>query len=241
MDNLVKAYIEDHRLAWSPTTLRSERYRLQGIQEILDGDPHRLWQTLESRQRPYSRVTTWTRVVSFWDWLVREGHRTGPNPYQIFREKNARLFRYVYQTKTPTVSFSEAVERVGKLTGRARGLGLQMLGTGERFHESQQRTDERGRVVGKGSKPRHTYRPEAPGEDRDVSYSSFRRALQAAGLVPHDLRKLFASRLVELGAREVDLLKAMGWSSMETAKRYLQPRSDAQLKSMFKEVQDAIK
>lgn len=241
MKELIHRYIEDRKLAWSPTTLRSELYRLREVQEILDGNPQRLWDHLASRQKPYSRVTSWTRVTAFWDWMVREGLMTGSNPYHAFRQKNARLFKHVYQTKTPAVSFDEAAKRLNLLTGRARGLGLQMLGTGERFFESQQETDDRGRVVGKGSKPRHTYRPEAPGEAGSISYASFRRALQAVGLAPHDLRKLFATRMAELGATEVDLLKAMGWSSMETAKRYLQPKKDDVLKQMFKEVQHATK
>lgn len=238
---LITRYIEDQKLAWSPTTLRSEFYRLRGVQDVLDGNPLALWDYLVSRQKPYARLTTWTRVTSLWDWLVREGHRTGSNPYRLFREKNARLFKHVYQTKTPTISFEEAVNRIKTLPSRYRELGLSLLGSGERFSESQQTPDERGRITGKGAKPRYTYRSEVTGTTREVHYSGFRRSLQAIGLVPHDLRKLSASRLVELGATEIDLLKAMGWSSMETAKRYLQPKKDEQIKMMFKEIQDATK
>lgn len=241
MNQLIQSYIEDQRLAWSHTTLRSELYRLNGVQEVLSGDPLVLWNFLVSRQKPYARLTTWTRVVGLWDWMIREGHRDGSNPYRLFREKNARLFKNVYQTKAPSLSFEETFKRLQTLPSGFRELGIQMLGTGERFSESQQEVDERGRIIGKGSKPRNTYRPKTSGEIRNVSYASFRRALHSIGVVPHDFRKLFATRLVELGAGEMDLLKAMGWSSMETAKRYLQPKKDAELKQMFRRIQNETK
>lgn len=231
---LITRYIEDQKLAWSPTTLRSEFYRLCGVQDVLDGNPLALWNHLVSRQKPYARLTTWTRVTSLWDWLVREGHRTGSNPYRLFREKNARLFKHVYQTKTPIISFEEAVKRIKTLPRRYRELGLQMLGTGERFSESQQTPDERGRITGKGNKSRRTYRPTFTGTTGNVSYACFRRALQTVSLVPHDLRKLHASRLVDVGASEYALLQAMGWSNIETAKRYIKPTKDKNLELLIK-------
>ena len=47
------------------------------------------------------------------------------------------------------------------------------------------------------------------------------------------LRKLAATRLVELGVNEYDLLKIMGWSSIETSKFYIQPKSDTSIQQMF--------
>ncbi len=229
MRNSIDAYIADHELSWAPSTLKSERHRLYSVGDLLTGDPLALWTSLQVL-KPYSRVTTWTRVVSFWSWL----YPTEGNPYEQFRKKNARLFKHTYQPKEVGVSFEDAKRLIDSIPNESdRAFALNILGSGERLSEARQSigAEKGGRVVGKGSKGRTVFRPEQ--SDFFRSMSSFRRALALVGLRPHDLRKLCATRLVEMGMNEADLLRVMGWSNIATAKVYLQPKKDAEIKSIF--------
>lgn len=233
MQELIERYIESKRLAWAPTTLRSERHRLLGLASQITGEPDTLWTAL-SAYKPYSRVTYWTRVVMFWQWLLDQGLKSGRNEYESFRKENLRLFKHTYQPHFPSLSFEEAVKAISGLDQEPRRLALQILGSGERFHESIQAGNE---ISGKGSKRRHSFRPIHDGTGHHpVSYGSLRKALATIGLRPHDLRKLCASRLVQEGLKEQDLLKVMGWTSMETAKFYLAPKRDAELQTVFNRI-----
>lgn len=232
MRDLINLYIADHSLSWAPSTLKSEKHRLYGVADLLTGDAIQFWTHLEATQKPYGRVTTWTRVVDFWTWMLDNHHTQGDNPYAAFRRKNARLFKNTYQTKTPEITFEEAIRRIKCITKSGdRGLALQIIGSGERYSESIQSGSNA--IRGKGNKLRTTYRPEAEKENKQSSYASFNRSLRSIGLKPHDLRKLFASRLVEKGVKEADLLRIMGWSSMATAKAYLQPKNDAEIRNLI--------
>lgn len=187
-----------------------------------------LWSHANERYSPYSRVTLWTRVCSFYSWA----NGSKPNPYLEFRIKNARLFKNTYQPKIPEITFEEAVKKINQISNEDdRQFARRLLGSGERICESIQPTN---RPTGKGNKSRLVFRPESTDKAYVRSISSFRRSLRSVGLTPHSLRKLLASRLVELGMKEADLLKVMGWSSMATAKCYLQPKSDKELSEIFK-------
>lgn len=239
MKDLIDLYIDDHKLSWAPSTLKSERHRLYGLGIQLSTLPIQLWEQIQA-QKPYSRVTTWTRVTDFWQWLIDNNHIQGENEYAKFRRKNARLFKNAYQTSKPKITFEEAARLINKLPeGMHRNLALQILGSGERYSEAIQR--EGTTIVGKGSKRRTTYRPKFTESNRTGSYASFRRALASIGLKPHDLRKLLATRLVERGMNEADLMEIMGWSSILTAKAYLQPKKEQALKLVFQTIHEEIK
>lgn len=231
MRDHIRDYIKDKEFAWAPTTQKSEQYRLSSLSHSLDGDPARLWQEL-SKLKPYSRITTWTRVCAFWEWMIANGRSSGPNLYKVWREKNARIFKNAYQPKYPTISFEEAVLKVKGLKDKAASnLALQILGEGTRWSECQ--TEGSDPIIGKSASARSRYRPDLAGPTFKGSYASFRRALGDVGIRPHDLRKLCATRLVSEGLKEADLLKVMGWTSMETAKFYLAPKADSELREVF--------
>lgn len=230
----VDEYINDHRLSWAPSTLRSERHRLYSVAPLLTGDPLSLWDALQIL-KPYSRVTTWTRVVSFWSWLKPDE----VNPYETFRKKNARLFKYSYQPKEVEIDYNEAVVRIRQIRNEHdRRLALQILSSGERYCESRQRP---GTIIGKGSKPRVVYRFDVTEQAETRSYSSLARSLSRVGLRAHVLRKLCATRLVEEGMNEADLMKVMGWSSIVTAKAYLQPKREAEIRAIFHRLHAELK
>lgn len=230
----IDQYIADHRLSWAPSTIKSERHRLYSVAEFLDGDALRLWNNLEYL-KPYSRLTTWIRVVDFWTWFKPEE----VNPYETFRTKNTRLFKHAYRPKELGFSFRECVERIRHIRNDSdRRLALQILSSGERYSESRQ---SGGTVIGKGSKPRLVYRQETSGRSEGRSYSSFTRSLASVGLRCHDLRKLCATRLVEEGMNEADLMKVMGWSSIVTAKAYLQPKRENEIRAIFNRLHRDLK
>lgn len=233
---LVDDYINDKKFAWSPSTIRSERYRLYGLTSQLNGNPIQLWEYLVENQKPYSRSTSWTRVVEFWQFLIDEGKLPyGKNPYKDWRTKNARVFKNVYTKTTPTISYEEAKNRLEGISDLAiRRRALEMLSAGTRYDESGRCKE--GHVVGKGSKLRNVYKLEIEGPDYQGSYSYFRRVLQKVGLKPHSLRKIFLSRLVELGANPFELCEIAGWEDIKTASSYIKVNSN-RIKELIERVQ----
>lgn len=229
----IQKYIESKKLAWAPSTLRSEEARLSAVAAVLNGDPGQLWQHLEDKGiKPYARVSTWIRVVSFWDFL---GHTT--NPYKEFKEKNARLFKHTYVPKKPEMTYEEARKLVDSIQDQSiRRRALEILGSGARWFESASHSG--GNVSGKGSKNRALYVPSVEGPAFRGSYQTFRRALESLGLKPHDLRKLFLTKLVELGANEFELMEAAGWSSMTPARSYINVNKD-RLQAKIRMMQEA--
>lgn len=231
-NELMEMYLADKELAWATTTLKSERHRLTAALPHLDGNPATLWAALKDHGA-YGRLTIWTRVSDFWGWMIDNGHTTG-NPYKVFKQKNARQFKNVYTKKTPQITYQEARERIAGIKNlEIRNLAVTMLSGGLRFCESQQ-VDSDGSVVGKGSKRRQVYVQSTSGAN--VPYQQLRRALAKVGIKPHDLRKLFATRLVEEGANEFQLCEMMGWESIQTASSYVKA-NQSQCAELAKKVQ----
>jgi integrase len=226
ISSLIDAYLEDRKLAWAPSTLKSERYRLVAVAEAMDGKAETLWDALAS-YKPYARATTWTRITDFWAWGLAAGHFTGANQYEQFRKKNALQFKNVYQRRTPTISFEAAQQAVAQIANeQSRAKAMQLLQGGLRYTESLSLAG--GSVVGKGGKRRDVYSSETPNFKH--TYDTFRRHLAAVGLKPHDLRKLFATGLVAAGANEFQLCEVMGWASIATASSYISNNKSELLK-----------
>jgi integrase len=225
------AYIEAHKMAWSPSTLKSETLRLKRWAPHLNGNAQELFDKLSACLGRYTIVTTWTRVVDYWGWC----NPGQPNPYRMFREENARLFKHAYQSKKVGITYEEAFEAINtRLRGPVRERALDLLGGGVRWCESTQPKSDAAVIVGKGGKLRADFRPN--GQDSfDKSYETFRKTLKAStGLTPHSLRKLAATRAAEKGASAADLCEIFGWSSIQTAFRYLQPKKVEQLKGLMR-------
>jgi len=209
----IEAYIDSKKFAWAPSTIRSEEFRLKGVADFLDGNPETLWRAIQE-MKPYARQTLWTRIIDFWSFF----NPNKENPYDRFRKTNARLFKNVYVRTKPDLSYEEAKLRISRITNDVyRNRAIQILESGLRFEESNH-INRDGTVSGKGGKIRNVFT--AP-SDTNISYFSFYRALKAVGLKPHDLRKLFLSRLVELGANEFELCSIAGWSNINTASSYI--------------------
>ncbi len=237
MQEFIEQYLEDMKLAWSASTLRSETYRLKAVSSYLNGDAKTLWNELEGQgMAPYARVTTWTRVTAFWDWLLEGEKAHGPNPYRIFRKKFARQFRHTYTKRIPSISFDEAKRRIERIHDNdIRSKALELLSTGMRYTESF--TIEAGHVTGKGGKRRAVYHSGSVPSTYSSSYSTFWRTLGRVGLKPHDLRKICMNKLVEQGANQFELCEIAGWSKIDTASSYIQGNKSS-IKELMKKVNE---
>lgn len=230
---LMQQYVASRSLAWAPTTVKSESARLANLAPHINGNAEALYSHLATKCRPYTLVTAWTRAVAFYDHLLATGEAQGPNPYRVFRSTNSRLFKNKYQTKVVSKSFEEVKSVIeGLKDGSAKRICSALLFGGLRLHEVNKLSTSG--VSGKGGKVRPYFGPDLgqqPYSQGDMTKA--RAALKAHGLTPHDLRRLCATELVSRGLKEADLLKVMGWSSILTAKSYLQPKRDSELQSIM--------
>lgn len=230
MDNhhQIEKYLHTKRNAWKDTTLKSVRATLNKVSPILNGDPNLLWEYMDqSGMKSYSRVTTWTRVIGFWDFI------SDSNPYKKFRKDKARFFKNSYVRKQLGITYEEAIKKIKEIPEeKIKKKALQIIYNGLRFEESN--NIQKGWVKGKGEKCRRVF---IEVDTVNLNYRYFYDKLKKyTGLKPHDLRKLAATRYAEAGMKEADILKVFGWSSIVTAQYYLQPKKDSELKSMMEDV-----
>lgn len=228
MKDLIERYIKAHEFSWSESTKRSERYRLIGLSPVLDCVPDAVWEHLEKNFGAYSRITSWTRIVAFYDWLIESGLRPGPNQYRIWRKRNAKQFKHCYERKIPEIGFDEALRRIETIEDREiREACLILLRGGLRISELDTFDAGTNTVVGKGGKRRRVYCGSFVLAGR--SHAELRNFLRPLGLKPHDLRKIAATEFRRRGLKDEDLLMVMGWNSMETARSYLKPLSEEEI------------
>lgn len=226
---LARAYLSAQKGVWAETTLRSETARLNAVLPLVEGrSVEEAWRAL-AEMAPYARVTAWVRLSAMITWARDAGLWSGSNAYQLFRDKNRGLFQSAYKRQPARFSYDELLaklELVGDPT--VRDAAFTILKNGLRWCELQTLKD--GRVTGKGGYEREILYPKHL--EHDVSYTQLWRGLRKVGVKPHDLRKVFAQKLVELGCNDHDLLKVMGWRSYETAKSYVAARKTDEVRQM---------
>lgn len=232
MDTLsLQKYIEKKKNRWAASTLKSEAFRLSSMLPALAcGQPEQLWEFLQA-YKPYSRVTMWTRAVDFVTFISGNPE----NAYKIWRDDNAQLFKNAYTPKKVDMSYEEAKEAIESIKEDPIRIRAQsILSTAQRWSESCQRVD--ANIIGKGGKRRADLRTLHSEQDTDSgpTYWDFYSALKRVGLCPHDLRKLALTRAAENGAQAQDLMEIAGWSSIQTASFYLQPKTKDRLKQFLK-------
>jgi integrase len=223
MKNLIKPYLEDHETAWAPTTLKSEKSRLNKLAPHLNLSPKDLHQLLkEQGKAPYTIKTIFIRLADMEKWGKLEPK------FQAYIEKHQNRFKHAYQKTEVRLSFEEASERLGALPEPYRSMGMGLLKSGLRISEAYKVED--GKVEGKGGKVRKVF-----GDiiKTSVPRSTFSRKLKAVGLTPHTLRKLCATRLADKGATAADLCKVFGWTDIKTAYQYLQGKDDERLQALM--------
>lgn len=201
----------------SDTTIAAMRSRLAKIPDaFLPSDPAGLHKHLIAEgYSPYTikqMMTLATQVA-------------GSAAFASYMKKKQRAFANVYAPKKVPLTFDEALASIKSMPDGDREFALGLLASGLRISEAA-KLDESGQVVGKGSKLRAVANADMVVAEPPLSIDTFRRRLkEATGLTPHQLRKLAATKFVELGAREAELCGLFGWSSFQTASIYIQAQN----------------
>jgi integrase len=222
MRDFYSQYCQDKAGVWSESARRSEGVRLNRLWHVIDGDALKLWnEMLAQGYHPNARCTYWTRVSAFWDWLIEQKHTEAPNPYKVFRAKNARAFRGAYERKPCKIPFNELMARIEKIPEpEYRNKAKQLLIGGLRVTESDTLQD--GHVIGKGNKKRKVYVPALGPMVTKQQYSGLlRRCHKYLGVTPHKLRSARMTDLARKGMKTADMTAFAGWSNFAVAQSYI--------------------
>ena len=222
MEEAVQQYLWSKQNAWSKSTLKSERARIMSTVPLdIPVDAFAVEHVKEKLPSlaPYTRNTLWIRIVDLVEWLIQRNYIQGPNYFKIWQQDNRQLFKYNYERKTPSISYSEALTRIETITDEQDyKKAVQLLTGGLRWAESFTVTED-GWITGKGNKTRQVF---VKPVEYHKSYNYFRKTLQQnTGLKPHDLRKIKATELVRRGANLFQLCYFMGWSNTNTGLSYI--------------------
>lgn len=231
---LVERYLNAHSLSWSASTTRSERFRLFSILNNLEANsgPEQIYSELADRLSASSLKTLFIRIAALYDWAG-----IAPNTYREFIKNSPRLFRHAIEPRpapTDLKGARHAISRIGD--SKCRIQAESMLNSGLRLNEAKSYNPQKRTVIGKGSKPRIVF-GEIDESICAINDGKFRRELKKVGLRPHDLRKILANELANTGADHLDLMRIFGWSNIQTASFYLQPKKDKELDALVKGVQ----
>lgn len=233
----VQEYIKSKSNAWSPTTIRSEHARLRATLPLINLGPEELFARGSVQYAPYALKTLFIRAGELAGFVTP----SLTNPFKEFVRKNARLFKNSYTREVLTVSFNDAVSRIETIESKQiRDLVTFILFSGMRAEEAISYDPSSGVIFGKGARKRRLIMllGVVYPVNHGITYSMLHKALTKVGLKPHTLRKLYTTKLVEGNVREADLMRIMGWSSIQTASIYVQPKRDEalqkQLEGIFK-------
>ena len=226
MLNLIDRYINAHELAWAPTTLRSERARLNSVASLIASGPRVLYDAKVNELGPYTMRTLFIRLADLEDWANRGWG------YKQFAEENSRLFKHAYKKERVNVSKDLITTSISSIEDNyLRSLADGLFRNGMRISELGSYNKDTGLVMGKGGRTRRLLAVDALPDTYPSArhISQLRAELKARGLKPHTLRKGAATLLARADMPIQDLMQVMGWSSMQTAASYLQPQSDEKL------------
>lgn len=226
----IDLYIQSKEQAWASSTLQTERARLYKLGALFNfsplPEPAQVYATLVKHgYKSYSIKTS----------MIRLGELHAP--IKLWMKQNAQLFKNAYVPRRAPMTFQEALDAIKQLpTEQMQRFARGLLASGLRISEAfKVRAD--GTVVGKGGRVRQVPNNELVANTPGCSNTHFRNALRRIGLTPHLLRKIAASRAVELGAREAELLQIFGWTNMQTASYYVQGyRADEVSKKLAMEI-----
>ncbi len=224
----IEEYIKAHALAWAPTSLKTERSRLESLlqlpyTQVMD-DAESLYKELTKKYKPYTVKTIFIRLGDYC------AHFNLKNPYREFLKSHRNLFKSAYTRESLHVDYAEALSRISRIKcPKVRDTAKAMLTSGLRSCEIG-RTDGIT-IVGKGNKIRPFLGENIP---INIPKNTLWLALKKVGLKPHTLRKLFATRLLERGMDLHNVCQVMGWSNYNTAQYYLQPKKDDELRAFIK-------
>lgn len=234
-DKNISAYLADHKDTWAESTIRSKQSLLKKMKKSVGNcSQQKAIDYIEANYKPYSQKTNLIHLSAFTDWLIREGKIKGAENGFAGRIRKASFkFKSAYEKRLPEITFKEAQEKINSITdSEVRRVANILLHTGLRISELWKVDHEQGTVMGKGSK-RRSYIGDTFDAPK-VSVTWIRLKLAEVGLKPHDLRKVFATFLVENNYQIQEICSIMGWSSFDTAQFYLIVRAKDELKQRLK-------
>jgi hypothetical protein len=216
MQSAIKQYLESKKLAWAPSTLRSEKARLNAVSHLIEQGPEKLWEALEAKGTGrYSRVTLWTTITNFLVWAKSPAATV----FKQFRMENKRLFKNAYTKKPARFTADQVRERIALIEcEESRALATFLFESACRYTESQTYKD--GWVTGKGNKPREVLNAAVKPIKYQRCYTTFWRHLAQVGLKPHDIRKTHLSQMA-MQVNPFELAQIAGWSDVKTAQSYV--------------------
>ncbi|NIO44449.1 MAG: tyrosine-type recombinase/integrase [Candidatus Aenigmarchaeota archaeon] len=230
--NNIDEYIKSKSNCWAATTIKNERAKLNAVCKHITDNPIDLYNYLINKNyKKYSIKVIFQRVADFYLFTNKD------MLYKDWIKSNANLFKHVYNRKKLKIDYKEAIKRINTLPQKdIRDKALQIISSGMRWSESFT-LDMDCLIKGKGGKYRKVYFPSSSLKNvsYNKSYSRFYRALKQIELTPHMLRKLAATKFADFGMNEADLLDVFGWSNIDTAKYYLQGKSDDDKLSIIRE------
>lgn len=230
---------------WSETTMRSESSRLRKLEPMLSRanfDPATLLKLLRAEgYKEYTIKKSFVRLDNMFAWALKR-NLVDRNVFGEWLEDNSYVFKNAYKKKQLSgVTYESALRGIENLdvSKDVRDALTFLLKTGLRLHElgKVEREGESLVVVGKGGKKRRIfYKGELTPFLTQVSSHRLRSALAVLDLTPHDLRRLYATRLLKKQIPIHDVAKATGHSSIETLLKYLQTSSDDELMGAIEDV-----
>ncbi len=218
----IQRYIASKKLSWSQTTIKSESSRLSRYAHLTQFCPDKIFEQLSKEQRPYTVKTTMLRLAEYMAFK-------GDFGLKQFIKDHPKLFTNAYVKERLEIDFDEAKTRIQMITDpQIRQAAEELLFSGARAAELL--SHKSGKVVGKGGRVRDLFLRNPDIHYSNIEYINLYRTLKAVGLKPHTLRKLAATRMVQMGFAEAELMRVMGWASMATASCYVQSRRDDEIK-----------
>jgi integrase len=241
-EELYYAYLTHNDKMWDDSTYKSESSRLKTIVSVLEVSGFRGQDFYAELKRQGYKPYTIKVMVQRAAAMYSHGQKLKivsafNNPFFDLLASAPQLFRNAYKAERLKLDFDEAMKRVLTIPQEnVREACISLLKSGLRIHEMYLVNKETSSVIGKGNKERFTTFA-FPEHLELPSEWQVRTALKKIGLKPHSLRKLLATKLSRNSdIKNQDILAIMGWSSLETANKYLQPLNEQQLKQKMKEI-----
>lgn len=239
-NKIVEQYLAKKQLRWSESTMRTETSRLRILVSkfgaFVQNGEQLLTALTTAKQKPYTIKMAFARLSD-----VERELGLKRQEYTEFMRHNPRLFARAYQPEDLRhLTYAEIKSRIAEIKDTpARALAEEILYSGMRSKEALTRAAGSDTVIGKGGIHRRVFLSDAADattiKTERCSYMRLYRALKGVGLKPHTLRKFAATEFVRMGFAPQELLRIMGWTSMQTATVYLQSKRDDEIANKIKE------
>jgi integrase len=226
--NDINLYVKANSHRWSNTTIYQTRSVLERYSGVLNGDPRAFAEALGTLSA-YTAKQRWIVVSGFWSFYGVK------NPYREYYNQISRQFKHVYVRKTVKATYEDVLAMIKALKDeRLKAAAMDIITSGVRFCELYAENNQ-GMIRGKGGRTRVDLRTGSARVHAQYKYITlYRKLKESLGVTPHELRKLALTRLANKGATAADLCEVAGWSSIDTAYYYLQPKNTQKLKEMLR-------